>query len=59
MVSVSTLISELDGVTGARFVNSLAIVNNYAKKDTAMNVSPLFLLTLSLSSSLWCPNCLV
>lgn len=39
MVSVSTLISELDGVAGPRFINSLAIVNNYAKKDTAMNVS--------------------
>jgi len=38
MVAVSMLISDIEGVTGSRFQESLAIVNNYANKDRGMTV---------------------
>ena len=38
MVSVSTLISDIEGVTGSRFQESLGVVNNYAKKDKLLAV---------------------
>ena len=38
MVSVSTLISDIEGVTGSRFQESLGVVNSYAKKDKLLAV---------------------
>lgn len=39
MVSVSQLISDIEGVTGSRFKESLGVINNYAKKDKQLAVS--------------------
>ena len=38
MVSVSQLISDIEGVTGTRFKESLGVINNYAKKDRLLTV---------------------
>ena len=47
MVSVSTLISDIEGVTGSRFQESLGVVNNYAKKDKLLAVCITYILIVA------------